>query len=115
MLARSLTDFGPEAEDVPAQRAGLLHREIGEAGDVPEFQDARVETSENGAPAFGAEVECEKVGLHVYDSFLVGASGLPGPKCFSMTRFSVALPLVTTMPFLAASAVTKSSSLVIWP
>ena len=44
-----------------------------------------------------------------------GACGLPGPKCLSSTRFSVALWLVSTTPSAAASAVTNNSSLVIWP
>ncbi len=37
------------------------------------------------------------------------------PKCFSMTRFSLSLRLVTTTPRRAAAAVTNSSSLVICP
>ena len=43
------------------------------------------------------------------------ASGLPGPKCFSITRFSLSLRFVTVTPRVAAAAVTKSSSLVSWP
>src|SRR5262249_28432692 len=44
-----------------------------------------------------------------------GASELPGPKCFSMTRSSESLRFVTLMPCFAASALTKNSSLVICP
>src|SRR5258708_6049616 len=49
--------------------------------------------------------------LHFLSPF---ASGLPGPKCFNITRSSLSLRLVTVTPRFAAPAVIKTSSCVIW-
>ena len=60
----ALPHFVPEPEDVPLERAVVADRLVGEPADVLEQEDAVVDPAEDGAAAFGAEVECQEARAH---------------------------------------------------
>src|SRR5690349_15582043 len=88
---------GPEQRHFDAVEAVML--DLG--------QQRQVLAGEIGGPDERVDAE-----FHFFNPF---ASGLPGPKCFSITSSSLSLRLTTVTPRLAAAAVTNSSSLVICP
>src|SRR5262249_41968152 len=47
----------PQPQDVPVQRRPLVYRLVGEAADLADGEDARLQLSGNRPPAFGAKVE----------------------------------------------------------
>jgi hypothetical protein len=56
--------FLPEVQDVPLQRAVLLHRFVREPVDLANAEHTVVERAEHRPPAFGAEIEREEAGGH---------------------------------------------------
>jgi len=56
--------FLPEMQDVPLQRAVLLHWFVQEPMDLANTEHTVIQRAEHRPPAFGAEIEREETGGH---------------------------------------------------